>query len=109
MLTSSGASLKGYTSWGAYGSSKAAANSLIQHLAAEEPLITSVAIGPGRVDTDMQAEIRSTGGAVMDPKDYNGFVSAHEEGILNPPEKPGEVIAKLSVDGQPDVSGKYFK
>lgn len=68
-----------------------------------------MAVGPGRVDTDMQAEIRNTGSGVMSSSDYENFVAAHEDGILHPPEKPGEVIAKLSVDGEPGVSGKYVK
>ncbi len=109
VLTSSGAALKGYTSWGAYGSSKAAANSLVQHLAVEEPAIASVAVGPGRVDTDMQKEIRDKGDAVMDARDYKGFVDAFEGGALNPPEKPAEVIAKLAVDAALELSGKYVK
>ncbi|CAK7224444.1 hypothetical protein SBRCBS47491_005553 [Sporothrix bragantina] len=108
VVVSSGASLKGYASWGAYGSSKAAANSLVQHLAVEEPDITSVAVAPGRVDTDMQKDIREQGAqGGMDPKVLATFVDAFEAGSLNPPEKPGEVIAKLALEAQSALSGTY--
>ncbi|CAK7203775.1 hypothetical protein SEUCBS139899_006522 [Sporothrix eucalyptigena] len=108
VIISSGASLKGYASWGAYGSSKAAANSLVQHLAVEEPAITSVAVAPGRVDTDMQKDIREQGVlGGMDPKVYATFVDAFEAGELNPPEKPSEVIAKLALEAKHELSGKY--
>ena len=110
VVVSSGASLRGYASWGAYGSSKAAVNSLVQHLAVEEPDITSVAVAPGRVDTDMQKEIREQGAqGGMDPKVHATFVDAFEAGILYPPEKPGEVIAKLALEAQPTLSGTYVK
>lgn len=109
MVTSSGAAANAYTAWGAYGGSKAAVNSLVQHLAVEEPTIASIAVGPGRVDTDMQKELREDGASTMAPKDYAGFVSAFEEGRLNPPEKPAEVIAKLSVDLMLEHSGRYVR
>ncbi|KAL1894360.1 hypothetical protein Sste5346_005859 [Sporothrix stenoceras] len=109
VLVSSGAAKKGYASWGAYGSSKAAATSLVQHLAVEEPDIVSVAVTPGRVDTDMQKEIREQGEAGgMDAKVLATFVDAHADGILNPPEAPAEVIAKLALDATPELSGTFF-
>ncbi|KAK3331032.1 hypothetical protein B0H66DRAFT_85516 [Apodospora peruviana] len=107
VFISSGAALKGYTAWGAYGSSKAALNSLAQHIAVEEPDIVAVALSPGRVDTDMQKELRETGGSAMAEKDHAGFVSAFEQGQLNKPEWPGQVIAKLSLEAKPELSGKY--
>jgi NAD(P)-dependent dehydrogenase (short-subunit alcohol dehydrogenase family) len=108
IFTSSGAATKAYTSWGAYGSSKAALNSLSQHIAVEEPDITAVAVSPGRVDTDMQKEIREKGTAML-KKDYEDFKSAFEEGKLVRPEQSGGVIARLSVNAKPELSGKYFK
>lgn len=108
---SSGAATKGYAAWGAYGSSKAALNSLSQHVAVEEPDITSVAISPGRVDTDMQKELREKGapGIAMSEKDYAGFKTAFEEGKLNKPEWPAHVIARLAVGAEPELSGKYLR
>jgi len=109
VFVSSGAATNAYTSWGAYGSSKAALNSLARHVAVEEPDIAAVAISPGRVDTDMQKELREKGGAVMAEKDYEGFASAFEEGKLNRPEWPAAVIAKLTIATKPELSGKYFR
>ena len=84
-------------------------NSLARHVTVEEPDITAVAISPGRVDTDMQKELREKGGAVMAEKDYAGFASAFEEGKLNRPEWPAAVIAKLAIATKPELSGKYFR
>lgn len=110
VFTSSGAALHAYSSWGAYGSSKAALNSLAQHIAIEELDIATVAVGPGRVDTDMQREIREQGapGTGMTANDHASFVSAFEGGKLNKPEWPGQVIAKLSATAKLELSGKYF-
>lgn len=107
IFTSSGAALHGYAAWGPYGSSKAAMNSLAQHIAVEEPLIATVAVGPGRVDTDMQKEIRETGQA-MDGTQHADFVSVHEKGKLNKPEWPGDVIAKLAVEAKTELHGEYY-
>ncbi|CCC08821.1 unnamed protein product [Sordaria macrospora k-hell] len=107
IFVSSGAAIKAYAAWGAYGSSKAALNSICRHVAVEEPDITAVAVSPGRVDTDMQRELREKGQGVMSDNDYAGFVSAFEEGQLNKPEWPAQVIAKLSLDAKSDLSGKY--
>ncbi|KAL2021002.1 hypothetical protein VTK56DRAFT_7776 [Thermocarpiscus australiensis] len=108
VFISSGAATSAYTSWGAYGSSKAALNSLARHIAVEEPDITAVAISPGRVDTDMQKELREKGTA-MSKKDYETFKSDFEQGRLIKPEQSGGVIAELSLRAKPEFSGKYFK
>lgn len=102
---SSGAASKPYKAWAAYGSSKAAVNSISSHLAAEEPAITSVAISPGRVDTDMQAELRTAGKDVMDKAQYDSFAVAHRQGMLLRPEQPGHVIAKFVARPQKALSG----
>lgn len=108
IFTSSGAATSAYTSWGAYGSSKAALNSLARHVAVEEPDITSVAVSPGRVDTDMQREIREKG-AAMSKKDYETFKADFEQGRLVKPEQSGGVIARLSVGAKPELSGQYVR
>lgn len=111
VFTSSGAAVNAYASWAAYGSSKAALNSLAQHIAAEEPRVTAIAVGPGRVDTEMQREIREQGapGSSMTEADHANFVAAFEDGKLNKPEWPGHVIAKLSLATKPEVNGKYLR
>lgn len=103
---SSGAATKTYQAWGAYGSSKAAVNSISAHIAAEEPDITSVAIAPGRVDTDMQAVIRSSGKDTMDKAQYDSFVDALQQGVLLKPSQPGNVLARFIARPQRDLSGK---
>jgi NAD(P)-dependent dehydrogenase (short-subunit alcohol dehydrogenase family) len=108
VFVSSGAATGAYTAWGAYGSSKAALNSLAAHVAVEEPEITSVAISPGRVDTDMQKELREKG-TEMAKKEYDTFKADFEEGRLIKPEQSGGVIAKLALSAGPELSGKYFK
>lgn len=108
VYVSSGAATGAYTSWGAYGSSKAALNSLSKHVAVEEPDITTVAVSPGRVDTDMQKELRERG-TEMAKKDYETFKSDFEEGRLVKPQQSGGVIAMLAVEARPALSGKYFK
>jgi NAD(P)-dependent dehydrogenase (short-subunit alcohol dehydrogenase family) len=84
-------------------------NSLAQHIAVEEPTIATVAVGPGRVDTQMQKEIRETGTEGMQKEMYADFVNVFEEGKLNKPEWPGNVIAKLAVEAKLELNGGYFK
>lgn len=80
---------------------------MCQHVAVEEPDVVSVSVGPGRVDTDMQKLIRETGKGVMADKDYAGFQTAFEEGRLNKPEWPAQVMAQLVLEAKPELSGKY--
>ncbi|OAA32959.1 short-chain dehydrogenase [Moelleriella libera RCEF 2490] len=106
---SSGAARNAYVGWSAYGSSKAVLNSLSTHLAAEEKGITSVTIEPGRVDTGMQAQIRSSGKDSMDKAEYEDFVNAFTSGKLVKPEQSGHVIARVAIDPRKDLSGKNLK
>ncbi|KAK1990499.1 short-chain dehydrogenase [Colletotrichum falcatum] len=109
LWVSSGAATGAYAAWGAYGTSKAAMNHLSAHLAVEEPEITSIAIGPGRVDTAMQKLIREAGSGHMAAEDHASFVSAFDKGELFRPEQPGNVMARFVVRPQHDLSGKYLK
>merc|ERR1711977_196819 len=95
VLTSSGAS------------SNTALNHLTGTLATEEPDITVVSVRPGVVDTDMQVEVRGNH-AVMDGKDAEKFKSLHEEGKLLKPEQPGNVMARLAVGAEKELSGKFL-
>ncbi|XMA19095.1 hypothetical protein WAI453_011886 [Rhynchosporium graminicola] len=107
IMTSSGAAASTYKTWGAYGSSKAAMNHLGGTLANEEPLITTVSVRPGVVDTEMQIEVRSHD-TVMDSKDAAKFKSLHEEGKLLKPEQPGNVMARLAIGAEKHLSGKFL-
>ncbi|ETS84310.1 hypothetical protein PFICI_02335 [Pestalotiopsis fici W106-1] len=109
VFVSSGASVGAYTAWGAYGTAKAAINHLCAHLAVEEPAITSVAISPGKVDTDMQQQIRELGGGHMTDKDHASFIEEHASGKLLKPEQPGTVIANLVAGPPKEVNGKHLR
>lgn len=105
---SSGASVKGYPTWGVYGATKAALNHFTMTLSAEEPEITSVAVRPGTVDTDMQAKIRAEGADVMPESMYSRFVGLHENKELLDPSVPGHALAVLALYAPPDWSGEYM-
>lgn len=108
-MLSSGAASRAYTAWGAYGASKAVLNHLVKTLAAEEPNVTSVAIRPGVVDTDMQRELREAHLHEMDESDSKKFTELHTSGKLVSPEKPGAVIAAAALDAPSELSGEYVK
>jgi NAD(P)-dependent dehydrogenase (short-subunit alcohol dehydrogenase family) len=108
VVTSSGAATNAYTAWGAYGASKAAINHLVTTLEVEEPDITSVAIRPGTVDTEMQREIREKHNLVMDPQDATKFANLKKDGKLLQPEQPGNVIARLVLDAPKALSGRFM-
>ncbi|KAK6530950.1 hypothetical protein TWF281_007780 [Arthrobotrys megalospora] len=108
VLVSSGASSLYFTGWGAYGSSKAALNHLNSTLALEEPTVTTVAIAPGIVDTDMQAALRGVHGKVMSSGENSFFHSVKESGGLVKPEDVGAVLANLALQVEKSLSGKYL-
>lgn len=109
VFISSGAATGAYAGWGAYGTSKAAVNHICAHMAVEEPAITSIAISPGKVDTDMQKQIREEGKTGMAAETHASFVNEHEKGLLLKPEQPGTVIAKLVDGANKEFSGKHFQ
>lgn len=108
LLTSSGAATGAYSTWGAYGSSKAALNHLGMTLAVEEPDIITISVRPGVVDTAMQVQVRGHNG-VMDGKDVEKFKKLHEEGKLLRPEQPGHVLARMVVGAGKELSGKFLR
>ena len=77
-------------------------------LATEESDVTTVSIRPGVVDTDMQVEVRGHN-TVMDPKDVQKFKSLYEDGNLLKPEQPGNVMARLAVEAEKGLSGKFLR
>lgn len=109
IFISSGAAVASYASWGAYGASKAALNHLAMTLSIEEPKVTTISIRPGVVDTQMQQELRDTYASHMQEKDAAKFLGLHKEGKLLKPEKPGNVIAKLVLNGPKTLSGKFLR
>ncbi len=77
-------------------------------MAIEEPDITTIAIRPGVVDTEMQAEVRGHKG-VMEEKDAEKFRTLHEEGNLLKPEQPGNVMSRLALGAGRELSGKFLR
>lgn len=108
IFVSSGAATGDIASWGAYNTSKAALNSFCRTLASEERDITSVAIRPGRVDTEMQKNLREEGRGHMDPDQHQEFVDAFSNGELVKPDESGHVIAALSLNATSEYSGKFL-
>ncbi|EXJ92924.1 hypothetical protein A1O3_01480 [Capronia epimyces CBS 606.96] len=109
VFTSSGAASNAYSSWGAYGASKAAINHLAMTLKNEEPDVIAVSVRPGVVDTAMQVDIREKYLQNMDEQDQAKFIGAKRDGKLLPPEKPGHVIAELAVRAGNELSGLFLR
>jgi NAD(P)-dependent dehydrogenase (short-subunit alcohol dehydrogenase family) len=103
---SSGAAEKVFQGWGVYCTAKAGLNMLTRVLAVEEPSITTIAIKPGVVDTEMQATVRASGKAGMPDESHSYFVSLFENGKLLPPDVPGRVIAYLALNAPHEWSGE---
>lgn len=108
ILTSTGAAVSAYKTWGLYGSTKAAMNHLAATLGAEEPDVTTVAIRPGMVDTEMQRELREVHRDNMPADVYAKFHNAHKDGKLLKPEQPGHVMARLVLDAPTSLSGRFL-
>lgn len=104
-----GASRAGYVTWGPYGLSKAALDHLMKTVAAEEPLVHSIAIAPGVVDTEMQGLIRDKYTDVMKSA-ADRFIELHKLGSLLKAEVPGKVLAQLAVKGwTKEMNGGYYR
>ncbi|MDY6790598.1 MAG: SDR family NAD(P)-dependent oxidoreductase [Thermodesulfobacteriota bacterium] len=104
---SSGAAILPIESAAAYCASKAALNHFTSVLAVEEPNITTVAIRPGVVDTDMQAYLRKEGPRVMPRKTANYYLDLKTKGKLEPPEIPARSIAWLALHAPDKMSGAF--
>ena len=109
VLVSSGAATGAYAGWGPYGASKAALNHLAMTLSVEEPKVTTISIRPGVVDTQMQQELREEHGSAMDQQVAARFIALHKEGGLLEPAEPGNVIAKVVLNGPRDLSGLFLR
>ncbi|KAH9877570.1 hypothetical protein IAQ61_002937, partial [Plenodomus lingam] len=108
ILISSGAATTAYQGWAAYGAGKAVLNHLALSLAVEEPLVTSIALRPGVVDTEMQREIREVHAAQMSEGDRGKFLGLKEGGKLVRPERVGAVVGRLAVGVGRELSGRFL-
>ncbi len=106
---STGAALKPMVGWSAYCSSKAGFLHLTTVLAQEEPLVTSVSLRPGVIDTAMQAQIREQGRTGMAQEAHQKFLNLYDQGQLEPPEVPGRTAAWLALKAPLDWSGQFLQ
>ena len=87
VMISSGAASKAYEGWSHYCAGKAAMDHWVRAAAVEQALrgdrVRLLAVAPGIVDTDMQAQIRAT--AERDFPQRARFVDYHEQGELRAP------------------------
>ena len=94
---SSGAALKGYFGWSLYCASKAAMENFVRSLAEEQAGVAHpfacVNIGPGVIDTAMQAEIR--GVTKDDFPDVDRFIQYKESGQLRKPEAVARTVFRI--------------
>ena len=105
---SSGAALKGYFGWSLYCASKAAMENFIRSLAEEQAGMAHpfacINIGPGVIDTAMQAEIR--GVAKDDFPDVARFIEYKESGQLRKPEAVAGTVMRIAA-GSPENGARY--
>jgi NAD(P)-dependent dehydrogenase (short-subunit alcohol dehydrogenase family) len=106
---SSGAAVKVISGWSAYSVAKAALNHFNRMLAAEEPEITTIALRPGAINTDMHAVIREHGTDAMTTENYNFFFDLFRQDKLLPPEKPGRAVALLALYAPHEWSGEFIQ
>lgn len=109
MLCSSGAATKGTAAWGCYGAAKASLNHLAMTLAKEEEYITTIAIRPGVVDTQMQTSMAELHHGKMDNEDAARFKKLKSEGKMLRPEQPGNVMAQLVHEAPRELTGQYLR
>lgn len=105
---SSGAATYALPGWSAYCVAKGGLNQLNRAIAAEEKSVTAVAVRPGVVDTEMQAQIREEGRNGMPESEHARFVNYHEQGELLPPHLPGRALAVLALYAPHEWSGEFL-
>ena len=86
----SGAADHPLNGWSNYSASKAYMNAMLATLASENPDYQIVSFDPGVVDTNMQAQIRSTDKSVFNR--VNTFIKYKDLGVLRKPEDIADQI-----------------
>lgn len=89
---SSGAGRSAVPGWGVYGATKSAVDYFSQTLALEQPTVRTVALAPGVIDTDMQANIRQTEPDFFPNRER--FIQLHQNQQLASAEFTAEHIAR---------------
>ena len=101
---STGMAVKPVAGTSAYNVAKAGLNMFSATLAIEEPLVTTITLRPGGVDTDVQATLRAEGAGAMDPEVFKKYSTRK----LLPPEIPGRAVATLALYAPYDWSGRFI-
>lgn len=105
---SSGAALHGYSGWPLYCAAKAGVENFIRALAAEQSTstnaMTCINIDPGKMDTDMQVEIRDTDASNF--PDVARFIDAKDNGQLRSAQYVARAIKDI-IDSAPENGGRY--
>ena len=111
IFVSSGASVKPYYGWGAYGASKSALNHLAMTIAEENKDVKVISVAPGVVDTQMQVDIREKfGPESMTPETLKGFLDLKTNNELLESSVPAKIYANLALRGIPEaLNGKYIR
>lgn len=106
VVMTSGAAKSVYPGWSSYGAAKAAVDQWIRDVGAEQELrggaVQVMAIGPGTVDTGMQAMMRAT--PVEDFPNRQKFIDLFEAGKLASPDDVGRGIWGCLDAGLPNGS-----
>ena len=107
IFTSSGAAMAGYPTLGPYGATKSVLNHLALVLSKEEPNVTTVAVRPGIVNTDLVREL-------LDDERANEEVRglrrrARDGGMMVGPGKLGRLMARLVLGAGKDLSGEFVR
>jgi benzil reductase ((S)-benzoin forming) len=95
MLTS-GAARSVYPGWSSYGAAKAALDQWVRDVGAEQSIrggVQVLAVAPGTVDTEMQAQLRAT--SAEDFPSRQKFLDLHAAGKLGEPDAVGRDIWRL--------------
>lgn len=99
---SSGAALRGIYGWSLYCGAKAGIENFVRTIAVEQSEqtypIKTLNIGPGIIDTGMQADIRSV--STDDFPSVNQFIGFKEEGALRQPEEVARAIKNILASNQ---------
>jgi benzil reductase ((S)-benzoin forming) len=107
---SSGAALKGLAGWSLYCAAKAGIENFIRSVALEQAAqaapFVAINIGPGLIDTEMQAVIRAS--ASDDFPDVANFVSYKESGALAAPDAVAASIQKITALRELLNGGRYL-
>ena len=105
---SSGAARHAVYGGSAYCAAKAGLTHFTAVLAGEEGAVTSLAVRPGVVDTDMQILLRRDAPAVMPPDQASYYNRLKTEGLLENPDVPGRSIAWLALQAPGGWSGQFL-